>query len=169
MSDFLKCCRFVWTTCMGSCWPQSTMLTMAELLRLLHFSMLITAMLSLLWCFLRQGVLQELPVVRLNSCWRGWPYKNLWTELEPTRSPFGHHRQVSGSHVRFPITLKNPSIELPNSQVFVANYKWDIINPATCLQRFYNAVLLIPCYQQRDWSEMESCDVGFHIHVRFCR
>lgn len=60
-------------------------------------------MLNLLCSFLRQGVLQELPVVRLNPL---WPYKNLWTELEPTHSLLGHHRQVSGSHVQFPITLK---------------------------------------------------------------
>lgn len=160
MSDFLKCCRFVWTTCMGSCWPQSTMLTMAELLRVLHFFMLITAMLSLLCCFLRQGVLQELPVVLLVTVWE--PMNWTWTD------PFTIWPPPAGQRVT---RADSNHPETPQSSLPIHKFLLQTINEISLtLQPVCNiSIMLSPCYQQRDWSEMESCDVGIHIHVRFCK
>lgn len=157
MSDFLKCCRFVWTTCMGSCWPQSTMLTVAELLRLLHF----------FFYAYHCNVEPIMLLFKAGSPSRAARCALVVTVREPVNwtwtDPFTIWPPPAGQRVTRAVS-NHP--ETPQSSFPIHKFLLQTVNEISLTLQ---PVLLIPCFQQRDWSEMESCDVGIHIHVRFCK
>lgn len=86
------------------------------------------------------------------------PMNWTWTDPFTIRPPSAGQRvtRAVSSHP------ETPQLSIPIHMFLLQKINEKLLT----LQRFYNVVLLIPWYHQRDWSKMEGRDVGIHIHSR---